>query len=76
MFHNERGDLRPCFCSYCACEMGVAYTLLTSVDQNISGDLVRNLVSGKNKRLKSKFSQCSDFRCSRFNGILKPVSAS
>ena len=26
-------------------EKGVAYTLLTSTDQNFSGDLVRNLVS-------------------------------
>lgn len=26
-------------------EKGVAYTLLTSADQNFSGDLVRNLVS-------------------------------
>ena len=43
---NERGDLRPCFCSYCTGEKGVAYTLLTSADQNFSGDLVRNLVSG------------------------------
>lgn len=35
------------FCSYCTGEKGVAYTLLTSADQNFSGDLVRNLVSCK-----------------------------
>ena len=47
LFDNERGDMRPCFCSYCTGEKGVAYTLLTSADQNFSGDLVRNLVTGK-----------------------------
>ena len=51
LFDNELGDMGPCFCSYCTGEKGVAYTLLTSADQNFSGDLVRNLVSGKVWRL-------------------------
>ena len=45
LFDNDRDDLRPCFCSHCTGEKGVAYTLLTSTDQNFLGDLVRNLVS-------------------------------
>ena len=44
LFDNERGDF---CCCYRTGEKGVAYTLLTSADQNFSGDLVRNLVSGK-----------------------------
>ncbi len=39
--------LKNTICSFLTGEKGAAYTLLTSADQNFSGDLVRNLVSSE-----------------------------
>ena len=52
------------------------YDLQVDVTSKIELYIEDEYRSAKNKRVKSKFSECPDFRCSRSHGTLEPVTSS